>query len=138
MLISLSVKSQENNLSKEIEFAKSEALALGFETIQEDTLLTEFNRHLVIGSDLLQKRNTYYWVLFIDNCLDCTVRLNYWNSNTSKYHPLEAIKNSSGSLHRLEYTFQKTNGIEIKLEAFVESNQGTLLYSILCKKKEQE
>lgn len=136
MLISLSAKSQKSLLSKEIEFVKSEALLQGFETIQEDTLRINNDSHFTLSPDVFEKGNTYYWVLFADSCSDCVVHLTYAHFNSSPNKPLEAVTNSSGNIQRLEYTFQKTDDIEVNLEAHIEGGEEILLYSILCKKTE--
>lgn len=135
MLLPFLAKSQESLLSKEIYFAKSEALALGFELVQEDTVETDFNTHLVIPADVLLNGNIFYWVLFTDKCSSCNIQMNYWNSNSSKHYALKATISESDSIQRLEYTFEKKDDIDITLEAFVEHNEKTILYSILCKKK---
>ena len=92
MLISASAISQESILSKEIEFVKSEAEKQGFETIQEDTLLTSFSSHLELSSDAFEQGYMYYWVLFADSCVDCAVQLKYLKPTSSSSKSLEAIK----------------------------------------------
>ncbi len=135
LLFSLSAKSQESLLSKEIKFVKSEVYSRGFEVVNEDTILSNFTTHLIISSDNLQKGYIYYWVVFTDSYIDRKVQMNYWNSNSLKYHPLEAILSRSDANQRLEYTFAKNDDLEIKLETFIESSESTFLYSILFKKE---
>lgn len=134
MLISLSAKSQENQLSNEIDFVKSEALLQGFETIREDTLKHGNGMHFVLTSDIFEKGNAYYWVLFADNCSDCEVHLAYRRANSSANKALEAVTNRSENIQRLEYTFRKTDTLKFTLEAHVKGGEATSLYSILCKK----
>ena len=134
VLIYFSAKSQESLLSKEIKFVKSQALLQRFETVQEDTVLISSHSPFTLTSDVFEKGNTYYWVLFAVSGSDCVVRLTYAYYDSSSNKPLEAVANSSENIQRLEYTFHKTNDIEIKLEAEIERGKEILLYSILCKK----
>jgi len=135
LLTPLSAKSQESILSKEINFLKTEALALGFQPVQVDTFFTSFNAHLVIPANILSRGNVYYWVLFTDYCSDCTIQMNYSNSRSSKHHKLDATRTEFASIQRLEYTFEKKDNFDIELEAFVAGKEKTILYSILFKKE---
>ena len=135
LLISVSAKSQVSLLSKEVGFVKTEALSLGFQLVQEDTAFTNFNSHLVISTEVLKNGYVYYWVVFSDSCFECDIAMQYWNTNSSKYHLLDAALSSSGTIQRMEYSFKKKDNITIKLEGFVKTSEGSQLYSLLFKKQ---
>ena len=138
LLLSLTVRSQESILSKEIAFVKAEAFSQNFQSPQEDTLQLSRQSHFVLPENSFEKGFIYYWVVFVDGCADCPFKLRYRNSSSSDYYPLDATLKSSDSLQRIEYTFQKMDDENINLEAFLEANSDAILYSLLFKKENQD